>query len=333
MKKIIAFVLVMVLTFSMAFTAFAADYEISKQWQDEEGNLLEAGEYPDIELEFQIISKEAEDYSNSAYDNEEQIPDITVIKPAGSSEFVISGTDLIEGVGLFSYIIDEKDPGVSGAVIDNERYKVQVLVTYVQNPDGSYSTDTEVSQVVVSKNSDPTVKVDTVVNVYTVSNLTIQKEVTGNLSREDEEFTIKLSFSSSRAIETDIVMPDGKVVEFQQDSPDSMYYCTATITLSAQDGPVTITGIPANVCVTVSEPDCEPYSLESYSVDGVSSTDAPVITMGADDVSVVITNNYETEIDTGISLDSLPYIIVLAAAGCGAAWFFIKKRQAAFDAE
>ena len=40
-----------------------------------------------------------------------------------------------------------------------------------------------------------------------------------------------------------------------------------------------------------------------------------------------ITNNKDIDVDTGVSLDSLPYILVLAAVAVIAAVLFVRKRR------
>lgn len=55
--------------------------------------------------------------------------------------------------------------------------------------------------------------------------------------------------------------------------------------------------------------------------------------MTADGVDVVITNNYSTEIDAGISLDSLPYILILGAVVAVGTVLIVKKRRNAADAD
>lgn len=51
-------------------------------------------------------------------------------------------------------------------------------------------------------------------------------------------------------------------------------------------------------------------------------------TIASASVSTTITNNKSTGVDTGISLDSIPYVLTLAVVCAGAFVFFSKKRAA-----
>lgn len=131
--------------------------------------------------------------------------------------------------------------------------------------------------------------------------LTIQKTVSGNMYDANKEFTFTVEY-------------DGKEAE--------------TFKLK-KDGTYTIEGIPVGVTVTVSEaPDGYTYSCVSIT-EGVTKEDTTngiSFTMPAQDVTVVINNEKNVTVDTGILLDTLPYILILAVVAVGAV-LLIKKRR------
>ncbi len=338
MKKFLALILVAVLAFSMTLTAFAApaevtgEFKFTKVWTDENGNELAEGQYPDYEIKFDVEAISAEKYSHAAYADPAAIPVVSIVKAAGSSEFVLSGTEAIEGVGIFTYLISEHDENIAGVTPDTSAYTLKFLVSYVEDPQnpGTYTTEREVSQFDIRNNEGE--KVDTITNIYTTSDVTLDKVVTGNLSNGEDEFELEVYLAVPRKILTDVTLPDGTVVSFTDLGNEYYESDRYTITIKANDGLKTITGIPEGVSVFVEELDPAPYELVGYTVNGVSASDVG-FAAEASDTAVVITNDYSTNIDTGISLDSLPYILVIAAVAGGLGYFFIKKRQSAFDAE
>lgn len=70
---------------------------------------------------------------------------------------------------------------------------------------------------------------------------------------------------------------------------------------------------------------CGKYTVTyDDSASGTISSDSSVGTLSA---STTITNTYEGTIDTGITLDSLPYVLVLVAVLALGAVMIIRKRR------
>ncbi len=334
MKKVLAILFVLVLTFSMAVTV-AADSNgqsvIEKGWVDENGDTLGEGDYPEIDLEFEILEVSATDNTYASYDNDDNIPDVVFSKTASSTDICVSGLDSIEGAGLFEYTIKEIDPEVAGVTATDDEYVVQILRTFVMDSNGKATTEVETASIAVYLASDTNTKLETINNTYVDGDLALDIAVTGNLADKDDDFTVEIVITSDVPVETDIVLPDGTVIEFEE--TDDGYVGKATVTISDNDGVKTITGIPEGVTVTVTEKNPDPYELVDYDTDGNETTTPPSIVMTSDGASVVITNYYNTAIDTGISLDSLPYILILVAVGGVAVFWMIRKRRNAVDAD
>ncbi len=333
MKKVLAFVLMLVLAFSASAVVFAADDEVAfieKGWVNEEGDTLSDGEYPEIELEFEILEREAKDNSNAAYDTDSNIPDVVFSKAASSTDITVSGLDDIDGVGIFTYKIREIDPNTAGVTANDTEYTVEIMRSYKME-NGKATDVIETSYAFVLPVSGSDAKPEVIENTYVDGDLTIDKTVTGNLSYKEDVFTVELEFTSAKPVASDIILPNSndKVV-FSQSGNN--YTATAEIQISDANGVMTVRGIPAGVEVKVTEKDPAPYELVGYSVNGGESSEtAPTITMTASGASVEITNHYSTNIDTGISLDSLPYILIIAGVAAAAVFFVIRKRRSALD--
>ncbi len=332
MKKVLAILLMLVLAFSAAAVVSAADDEVAfieKGWVDESGKTLSEGKYPEIEIEFEIVSKRAVDNTFEDYNTASNIPDVEFVKDASSTDIVVSGAENIQGAGMFEYVIKEKDPGVAGVTVNDTEYTVQVLRTFVMENDTA-TDKLETSSVVVLPVGGSNEKPEIINNTYVDGDLAIDVAVTGNLSDKYDDFTVEIVITSDKPVETDVVLPDGTVITFEK-KDDGTYEGKGTVTINDNDGVKTVTGIPEGVTVTVTEKNPDPYELVDYDDGENKTTTAPSFTMSAAGESVVITNHYSTEIDTGISLDSLPYILIIAAVGGAAVFYFIRKRRNALD--
>lgn len=99
-----------------------------------------------------------------------------------------------------------------------------------------------------------------------------------------------------------------------------------SVTLHHNDT-VTFKNIPAGVTYKIEETD---YSAEGYTTTvGGATTREATGTIGANATSTVeYTNTYEYNIETGIALDSLPYVLVLAFVALGGIAFIVRRRRA-----
>ena len=97
---------------------------------------------------------------------------------------------------------------------------------------------------------------------------------------------------------------------------------------------MTFSNIPYGITYTVEEEDYTDagYEAAKYKLNGGEDTPNPV--EGEVDSSgdkVVITNTKDTTVDTGISVDSIPYIVMLGAAMFGGTGFMISKKRRSED--
>lgn len=141
-----------------------------------------------------------------------------------------------------------------------------------------------------------------VTNTLKTHTLTIKKTISGNMGVQSKQFAFTTSYG------------DGDK--------------TADL---AHNGTVEYT-VPYGASVTVTEnPDGYTYSLTS--VTGVADREVTEqengvsFTMPDSDVTVTINNEKEVTVDTGILLDSLPYVLILALVGAALVVWFIRKRR------
>lgn len=151
--------------------------------------------------------------------------------------------------------------------------------------------------------------------------LTIAKVVAGNSGdMVNDEFTFTLNIDKSFYC-SDI---GGKM----NSTDDSSVY---TIKLKHGES-VTLTDIPYGAMYTVTENTADTYTMQQTfaeylkDADEADGTTLDGVIDHAKEV-VTFTNTRETEIPTGVSLDSLPYVLMLALAGAGLVLMIARKRR------
>lgn len=168
------------------------------------------------------------------------------------------------------------------------------------------TTVSDTTSVTIQGGRDSRVTCTNTVSAPEVCDLTVKKTVSGNLYDANKEFAFTVTYGEK----------------------------TETFQLK-KDEEKTIAGIPVGAEVTVIE-DPEGYQYSFVSItDGVTKEDIEngvSFTMPAQDVTVVINNDKTVTVDTGISLETLPYILLLGVVAAGAV-LLVRKRRNRYDDE
>lgn len=155
------------------------------------------------------------------------------------------------------------------------------------------------------------------VNGFNSGTLLISKEVTGNMGDKNREFDviITLNAASGKVVPDGTVLINGSAINF---AGGTSYSTTKQI----QHGDtITISNLPYGVSYTVIE---DTSTLDGHTASGEVKT---AETMGSASVNVNLVNNKGTTIETGISLDNLPYIMTMVLALAGIGLFLVRKRR------
>ena len=144
------------------------------------------------------------------------------------------------------------------------------------------------------------------VNSYNnTTTITLDKVVAGNFGDVAKEFTFKVSVDGTEL--------------------------STTYKLSHSTPVITISDIPINAKVVITELDNKGYEVAATVTNtATESLSGSVLTFIASDKAghnVVFTNTKNAVIDTGISMDTLPYILILLAVIGGIAFVVIRKRK------
>ncbi len=174
-----------------------------------------------------------------------------------------------------------------------------------------------------------TTKLQEITNKYEAGTLEVKKLVTGNMGELDRDFTIKVTFTSSKKVNSTIgvtVSGTGAITEGVTNNTIPAGWETSkevTFTLRANDT-ITFTNVPAGVAYEISETDYTkaPYSYdEAKYIKGNGTITAGVKTEAS------VTNNKDVVVDTGVTLDSAVYMLIMALALAGFVVLKIRRRE------
>ena len=215
-------------------------------------------------------------------------------------------------VGIYTYTITPT-PGTNAGVTYWAK-PIKLVVTVIEQ-------NGKMRVAAVHTEDEQEQKSDDITYTYSAGSLSVTKNVTGNLGDRAKEFNVWVTFTAPEAgvvNSTISYIVDG---ETKTIAPAEWEENTASVQIALHhEETVTFTNIPYGVTYNVEE--------DSYKNDGYDTTysDNKTGTIGKAADTVTITNTKGTDVDTGIVLDSLPYILLIAVALVGVVAFTAKKR-------
>lgn len=322
MKKLFALVLVLALMLAPA-AAFAVD--------------TEATESPVTEVPRAVIPKHltteggaispAETFEFTFTGNEEGNPLIpnTEIPFASHTSGTITGE-----IDLSAFANDD-------VAVGRYTYTVWELV----GTTAGFTYTTRTGTLFVDKEHDKTIKsyliigtvgnaqekFDNFDNKFEGGHLYVDKLVTGNLGDPNKEFTLKVTLTApaGKTVKTDAIfvtkngvapVPAIDVV-FNADG-------VATLTLTVtKDDYYGIMNLPKGVSYAIVENGVVDGKVDGYTVTYSDNING-VVDQG--EIRTTVTNHKDSEVPTGITLDNMPYFILLAVALAGVGVFVLRKR-------
>ena len=335
MKKLFALLLTLALVLSFGITAMAAEpittskattYEaLIKTYNVVGGN--DATLYPAETLSFT---------STPAVDN----PDTTnltvnnLVVTGNKDQKLVINVPAYTKVGVYHYTITEDPGNTQGVTYTTDAVNVSVLVEYdYTDEDGDgYGLKATIGVTNAAGEGEGELKHDTFTNTYSLGSLTVSKEVAGNLASQSQEFAIDVTFTSDQPVLSTITCGDGQTIVPNEDWSlvDGVYTAMVTVKLiHGQD--VTFNNIPAGVTYTVVEqakheaPDpngSNPETGYTVTYEGETGTIAENVAAASK-----VINTKGTTVNTGVVLDSLPYVLLIAVAVVAVVLFTVRKRR------
>lgn len=236
------------------------------------------------------------------------------------------GLPKYDGVGVFTYTLEEVSATNAGIQNDSRTFTVTVYATQ-----GDNGIETGVT---VHEGTSKGTKVTSINNKFQAGALTIHKDVKGSMGDKAYEFPFTVTLSSAKPVTATLrVNGETSTVKFEKASEDATEY-TATVPFKlSNDGNYTIGNIPYDVTYTVSE-DGETNGKLTVGSDEnavnytVKYSDNNGSKVEGTTATVTVTNTAgNVVIDTGVILDNAPYIALLAIVAIGGVALMLNKRR------
>lgn len=320
-KKLLAGVLTCTMVFAMGMTAFAADGNVGAGMKKSYKLVNKGTVSPAETFKFTATCTRVSDAADGVTVND--APQLTIgdavygegIATVGGVERdleINKGKDF-PSVGIYTYEVTETAGKTAGVIYDT---KVKTLVVTVTLEDG------KLKETYALHDGDAKAeKNDTVENTYSAGDLTVTKEIAGTLGDKTKEFefTVKFTKPENKVVSSTITATvAGKDVEFKPVWTQEGTY-TYKFKLSDMKS-ATFKNIPYGVTYEVSEKN------EGYTSDVIEGKTSG--TVSKPNAIVVFKNTKNAvDIDTGINLTTLPYMLTIAAIFVIAAIAFVAKRR------
>ena len=246
--------------------------------------------------------------------------------------------------GIYTYKITETNNEVAGVTYDaNPRF---IKVTVVNDEKGNLVPKVSVrtSKTENDNNLPNPIESDNKTdlefnNTYQAGELSVTKEVTGNLGDKEKLFDVTVEFTKPAELDINSTITytdffannenntDGKEKAIKPEEWIGKKTVSKTFKVK-HETKVTFTNIPKGVTWKVVE---DSYQADGYTTSYESSSETDGFASGSIDTdetdAVKIVNYKNADVDTGISLDSIPYILLLGFAVIGIGILFFRKRE------
>lgn len=330
-KKLLACLIAAATMFTMGSTAFAEEVETPTTYTDQskvtikkQYNLEGQGTSPAENFKFTVAKTGV---SDSAITNPEDMPEISVGDihfDENSASTVSASTDITlpqyNSVGVYTYTITEKPGKTAGVTYDASPVVLKVTVV---DDNGDLKR-------IVSLKKDGTKLSDDVnafTNTYCAGTLDISKNVDGNLGDKNKYFAFDVTLNGQIGKDTAKSFSVGKTS--YEKNPETITTGVKTTFYLKHGETLDIKNLPYGLTYTVEEHDYtttkEGYKTTVNGAEG-RKLENQVVEKSAETVAFVNSKNSDN-IDTGINLTTLPYILVFAGVIVIAGAAFITRRR------
>ena len=333
-KKLLACLIAAATMFTMGSTAFAAE-TVNKAQTPVEGKvqftkeykLIGEGSSPAETFNFTIENAGVADAAEKV--NVKNMPTPTAgsvsytkedgATIAGNKKTVYVTLPAYESVGVYTYTIKETAGTTAGVDYDTDSVTMKVTVV-----NGETLGTFKVESVSFAKNENKLANDEAAFNnTYTANKLEVSKQVTGNLGDKSKyfDFTITLTGKDEKTVydKNGYTVSGGSYAE----NPTSIKVGETKTFKLKHDDTITIENLPKDVTYTVEETAVPKYTT---TVNGTNGNRAEGKTV-SNKATQTFVNNKGGDIDTGINLTTLPYILVFAGVIIIAGAAFIARRR------
>lgn len=300
MKKFVAILLTLMLVLGVS-GALAADPNLPnatfKKNYTENGGTAPAATFT-FKAEFKAFAEGA-----TAEGPALSISNVVATGAGDNYTATISPEGEFPSVGKYYYTVSEDQGNVAGITYAAPLY-LMVLVT--NGEDGAL-----VPSYYLYKDENKDTKEDTFTNTYSAGTLTVKKTVTGNLGDKNKEFDFTVTFAAPQGKDWTPAIDASEGATMVEDNPMSY-----TFKLK-HDATATFGNLPAGVTYIVTESPVEGYKTTSTGEEGK-------IVAGLNEVTFI--NEKSGTIDTGVTTENLPYVLLIGFVVLAGAALLIKRK-------
>ena len=196
-----------------------------------------------------------------------------------------------------------------------------------EDPTATEATYKAGDQIIVDDETDATAKnILYAIWKQSVTSVKVAKQVTGNFGDKTREFKFEITFTDA----------NGKALRLVQTDKAPTYSITSDTTVGGEKltvlmkdkGEITLTNVPIGGTLVVTEIEASGYQT-SYKIGETESQEGNVARYIVPENGGTITfiNHRNVSPDTGVFVDSLPYILIIACVAGVAALFLIRRRK------
>lgn len=231
-------------------------------------------------------------------------------------------------VGIYTYDVTEVTGSTPGVTYSDRTLKLKVTVAYDDQTQTYYTAFVTMSLDDDNGDGRTDVKTGAFENTYSAGSLAVTKTVTGNMGDRSKYFAINVTltgeqgktYAASYPVSGGSKLIDGTTAEttasISVDGRSRTFYLKHGETF-------TIKNLPYGVTYEVTE---DNYTAEGYKAAEINFPDKNKKIDTASE-TVTIINNKQATVDTGIVLDSLPYVLLLVLSIGGVVLFVLKRRS------
>lgn len=335
MKKLFALLLTLALVLSFGVTALAAEPTTTTSAPSTYEALIKTYNLVGTD-DTNLYPAETLTFTSTPADGNPDTTNLTVnpLAVAGNTDQkLVINVPAYSKVGVYHYTITENAGNTQGVTYTDGTVELSVLVEYDYNDtDGDgYGLKATIGVTNAAGEGEEAVKHNTFTNTYSLGSLTVSKEVSGNLASQTQKFDIDVTFTSDKPVLSTITCGDGQTIPATAwTQAENVYTAKVTVQLAHGDN-VTFSDIPAGVTYNVTEQEkhTAPDANGSNPAIGYAVTYENETGTITEDVTAAakVVNTKGTIVNTGVVLDSLPYILLIGVAVVGVVFFTARKRR------
>ena len=183
------------------------------------------------------------------------------------------------------------------------------------------TTVSDTTSVAIQGGRDSRVTCMNTVSSPKVCNLTITKTVGGNMGDQNKDFDFTATLSGGD------YSFDGVTYSIDESDAQAVNVTNDSFGFTLKHGQsITFVGLPIGASFTVTETE-NAYETE---VDGEKNTKTKTITLAENNETIEFVNTKNVKIDTGVSLETLPYILILGVVAVGVV-LMVRRRRHGYD--